>query len=111
MNVPSPRHNDVANEAALLDPVGGVSLRLRFVGPFEGQTVTWNATFKALCANRGHEESQPNYIDIGETTAEGITLTVGLNVSQIDLPTMRKTMMMIRQYKRLRRGRHEYGSP
>ena len=27
----------------------------------------------------------------------------------IDLPTVRKAMMMVRQYKRLRRGRHYFG--
>jgi hypothetical protein len=36
---------------------------------------------------------------------------VGLHVERIDPPTVRKAMIMIRRYKRLRRGRHEYGPP
>jgi hypothetical protein len=95
---------DIISEAILLDTPGKRQLRLRFSGPFEGRQVTWDATLIALAP-----DSQRNFIEIGESTAEGIALTVGLNVASIDVPTIRKAMMMIRQYKRLQRGRHEYG--
>lgn len=111
MNSPSPSCGDIVSEAVLMDTIGGSRLRLRFQGPFEGNTVTWDATFIALTANQETPPYPGNFIDIGETGAEGIRLTVGLSVPCIDLPTVRKAMMMIRQYKRLRRGRHEYGSP
>lgn len=95
---------DIFSEATLLDPPGKRQLKLRFTGPFEGELVTWDATLIALAPG-----NQRNFIEVGEAGAQGIALTVGLNVSSIDVPTIRKTMMMIRQYKRLQRGRHEYG--
>jgi len=105
---------DILSEADLLDEPGGKTLRLRFEGPFEGRQVTWLATLHAL------GESQPtdlarqpaaNYIEIGAAGPDAVPITVGLPVERIDPPTVRKAMIMIRRYKRLRRGRHEYGSP
>jgi hypothetical protein len=112
MNAASPHHHDIANEAELLEAIGGTSLRLRFTGPFGGRTVTWDATIHALGASAGADNnaSRRNFIDIGDESAAGVTLTVGLNVTAIDLPTVRKTILMIRQYKRLSHGRREYGS-
>lgn len=103
---------DIAKEARLLDEPGGTQLRLRFCGPFEGREVTWDALLITLDAwQRAHPDSTivQNFIDVGGETAEGIALTVGVQVDRIDLPAVRKTMMMIRQYKRLRPGRHLYG--
>jgi hypothetical protein len=105
-SIPQP---DIVNEAELLGPVGGARLRLRFSGPFEGRTVIWDATFITLSACNGMKGPRRNFIEIGGQSGEAIPLTVGLNVPCIDLPTVRKSMMMIRQYKRLSRGRHEYG--
>lgn len=112
MVISAPDTNDIALEAELLDPAGGAHLRLRFSGPFEGKNVTWDATFATLESLRA--EYAPNYplrnfIDIGDENTHGITLTVGLDVACIDIPTIRKVMMMVRQYKRLSRGRHEFG--
>jgi len=98
--------NDIVKEATLLGEPGGETLRVRFEGPFDGRQVRWDATLISLPPGK-----QRNYIEIGDETTDGLSLTVGLNVPAIDLPTLRKTIMMIRQYKRLRRGRHEYGAP
>lgn len=109
---PSPLVGDIASEADLLQPAGGASLRLRFSGPFEGKTVIWDATFTTLanwCKDHPTSLPQRNFIDIGGDTADGVSLTVGLNVPCIDIPTVRKAMMMVRQYKRLAHGRHEFG--
>ena len=37
------------------------------------------------------------------------SITIGLNVAAIDPPVLLKTTIMIRKYKRLRVGRHEFG--
>lgn len=107
--IKSPSH-DILSEAELLGPLGESTLQLRFHGPFEGRSVTWDATFCTLTACQLAHHPQQNFIEIGEEHAQGMSLTVGLNVSAIDAPTVRKTMMMIRQYKRLARGRHEFGT-
>lgn len=112
MAKPSPLTKDIAREAELLEPAGGASLRLRFNGPFEGRQVTWDATFITLAswqAKFAPNRPLRNFIDIGEETAHGVRLTVGLDVPYIDIPTVRKAMLMVRQYKRLARGRHEFG--
>jgi len=104
---------DVLAEAELLDTTGGSSLRLRFPGPFEGRVVTWEATLVALaapegCAGMGGPGE--NFIEIGEDGPSGVPIRVGLQVARIDRPTVRKAIIMIRRYKRLRRGRHGYGA-
>jgi hypothetical protein len=38
-----------------------------------------------------------------------LALTVGLNLTAIDEPTIKKTLIMIRNFKRLKLGRHEWG--
>lgn len=103
---------DVLAEAELLDAPGGSALRLRFPGPFEGRTVTWDATFVALgnpAVRAGSGMSAGNFIEIGADGPNGVPIRVGLQVARIDAPTIRKTMIMIRRYRRLRRGRHDYG--
>lgn len=103
---------DIIEEAELLDIPPGEQLRLRFRGPFEGREVCWDARLVTLAAwQREHPGTgiNQNFIDIGDESADGIAITVALNLPLIDLPTVRKAMMMVRQYKRLRRGRHEYG--
>lgn len=108
----APPGNDIASEAELLESAGGPRLRLRFRGNFEGRPVIWDATFTTLASWRAeHTPDLPmrNFIDIGNETAHGIELTVGLNVPCIDMPTIRKAILMVRQYKRLARGRLEFG--
>jgi len=103
---------DVLDEAELLDAPGGESLRLRFQGRFEGRMVTWLATLRAL-DNQRHtataNTTTTNYIEVGADGPDGVPIMAGLQVELIDLPTVRKAMIMIRRYKGLRRGRYEYG--
>lgn len=104
---------DVLAEAELLDTPGGQSLRLRFQGRFEDRMVTWLATLHAL--DNRHDPATPAatapaYIEVGTDGPDGIPVTAGLQVERIDLPTVRKAIIMIRRYKALRRGRYEYGA-
>jgi hypothetical protein len=77
------------------------SVDIRFVGPFEGREVMWAARVEAV---RGRQ-----CIEIGEPEGEEFPLRVGLNLEVIDDPALAKTVVMIRQYTRLRRGRYEFG--
>ena len=38
-----------------------------------------------------------------------LPITIGLNVPKLDAAVIEKTTIMIRNYKRLQTGRHEYG--
>lgn len=112
MPINSSRKPDPLSGAELLDPPGGEKLRLHFSGPFEGNEVHWNATLftpAAWASAWGEGPPQKNIIEIGDEGDDGITLNICLKVANIDQPTVRKAIMMVRQYKRLQRGRHEYG--
>lgn len=103
---------DILDDALLLDPPGGGRLCLRFAGRFEGEEVLWDACLMTRAEwQHLHPEERGirNFIEIGDMGGDGHRLRVVLDVERIDLPTVRKAMLMIRQYKRLRRGRHDFG--
>jgi hypothetical protein len=77
--------------------------RLRFAGPFEGAEVVWEARVRRVGAG------ESRYIAVGPRSANAIAVEVGLDVPVVDEPTLRKTVVMVRQWKRLRAGRHEFG--
>ena len=86
--------------------LGGTVARLRFIGRFQGEDVVWDAELIALAAQA---ETPAQFLDIGAPTARGMPIRIGLGVSCIDRPTVMKTIIMVRNYKRLHRGRHEFG--
>jgi hypothetical protein len=93
--------------------------RVRFSGRFEAAEVVWDCEFVTLqyeqrClagALRGEVDGLRSFIDIGAPVERGVPVRVGLDVAHIDRPTILKMMVMMRNYKRLRRGRHEFGAP
>jgi hypothetical protein len=104
-----------------LDPLGGQSARFLFPGVFLGDDVIWHATLLTLRhydierirhegqASPGNPVSVRQFIDIIRHHGPHWTLTVALHVPIIDEPTILKTMIMVRGYKGLRPGYHEYG--
>ncbi|HFD79625.1 MAG TPA: hypothetical protein ENK05_04425 [Gammaproteobacteria bacterium] len=87
----------------LLDGSGGRQARLRFGGRLEGRDVVWDCRFEALPAGRAC------YIEVGPETDSGRSLRVGLTLPRIDVPAIRKMIVMIRNYRPLKPGRHEFG--
>ena len=90
--------------------------RIRFIGVFDRQAVIWNATVMTLehynqcAARRGEAGSRQQFIDIGERQGDLPTIDVGLELERIDTQVLHKTIIMIRKYKRLHTGRHEFGN-
>lgn len=94
---------------------------IRFSGPFQGTEVIWNAQIVTL--TRYHRKLSPGkqhrhagtglrqFIEVGAAGHGMRNLLVVLNVPSIDEPVIRNTIIMIRKYKRLRPGRHEFGTP
>jgi len=88
-----------------------------FEGTFEGRTVCWHCHLVTLAsvAQQSGQSSQRQFIEIESlilsTSSEipSLNITVGLNLPVIDAAAIRKTSIMIRNYKRLHGGRHEYG--
>lgn len=88
--------------------------RVHFAGRFQGRDVLWDMQLHALqgpCRGRGTVATRRAFIDIASGEGDVLQLEVGLDVPVIDLPTVRKAVLMIRNYRRLRLGRHEWGEP
>lgn len=108
--VSTPEPRDDAYE--VVEQPDEVSARIRFTGPFEGRRVAWDATVATLGAwarRYPARRALRPFIHVGADGPRGVALSVGLNVPAIDTPVLRKTVIMIRNYRRLRRGRHEFG--
>lgn len=115
---------DVTRFSAYLEDTGqaflfrgeanGQQAHVRFTGLYRGSEVVWDCSFTTLTfelqqtASRSPELNH-NFIDIGEPVECGIPLRVCLNLGRIDLPAVRKMIIMIRNYKRLQQGRHAFG--
>lgn len=94
-------------------------VEIEFSGTLSGQTVIWHASIRTLhdyylslarsTQTTGTIQAK-QFIDI-EEHATTPRLCVGLNLPVIDDAAILRTIIMIRQYKRLRPGRHEYGEP
>lgn len=85
----------------------GTRARIRFRGPFEDREVIWDARLYAL---RVPQPIAPRpFFEIAPPRKNGFPIRIGLDVERLDAPTLRKAVIMVRQYKRLRRGRHAFG--
>lgn len=97
----------------LLSPLGEAACHVRFSGPFQGKLIIWDAHLQTLAYYVRNRETRDRkvrqFIDVGAEGTQGRHITIGLNLPIIDEPVILKTMIMIRQYKRLAMGRHEYG--
>lgn len=89
---------------------------IEFEGRFQGRAVIWRATVMTLAQyafQYGLSGPLRGFIDVADAEDEaGVrSLHVVLPVKDIDPPTLRKAVIMVRQYRRLRVGRHEFGPP
>lgn len=102
----------------LLGELNGNTARVRFSGRFEGRQVCWDCEFVTLqfeyqrlansnCA--GEQQPLRSFIQIEVLATDLASLRVGLNIPLIDAPAIEKMVLMIRNYKRLGVGRHEFG--
>ncbi|GAB6041711.1 hypothetical protein [Endothiovibrio diazotrophicus] len=93
-------------EYQALTPLGGREATFRFRGRWRGAEVTWEAT---VIAQAGEEPLRPNFIEIPDGEFDPWPIRIGLDVAAVDHPTVLKAIIMVRNYKRLAVGRHEYG--
>lgn len=86
--------------------LSGTRARLRFIGRFQGEDVVWDAELIALAAD---DPTAAQFLDVGAPTVRGIPIRIGLSVPCIDRSTVMKAIIMVRNYKLLHPGRHEFG--
>jgi len=105
---------DTQQAFLLCGEMDGKQAHVRFTGPWQGREVVWDCRFvirahESCLIEGGTSVSKGDYIDIGEPVAAGIPLRVCLNLVRIDLPAIQKMIIMIRNYRNLRSGRHVFG--
>jgi len=88
----------------------------RFIGPYDGEEIIWDAHAYTLTYYmrkvKNHSSASTNtraFINVGEINELGRKIEIGLHLPYLDLPSLKKTMIMVRQYKRLSLGQYEFG--
>ncbi|MGD8940430.1 MAG: hypothetical protein PVJ72_13680 [Gammaproteobacteria bacterium] len=101
-----------------LTPLPALKVRIKFMGKLQDQEVLWDTTIQTLAsylAETPPTTVTPKTVEVRsfmqvEPPQDGVsTLNVVLAVPLIDEPTIKKTIIMIRCYKRLKVGYHEFG--
>jgi hypothetical protein len=105
-------------EYELLSPLPADFVTARFEGPYNGRVVTWHLqcyTVKRFFSEFeipqefGDVKEPCQFIHVKEENDDLNTIEVALNLAQIDEPALKKVIIMIRNYKRLRPGWHLWG--
>jgi hypothetical protein len=102
-----------------LEQRGDPGTRIRFTGTFAGKSVTWDATLYTLrdYVRLRRESGEPDlrcarpFIEVAGGEGTLLSMRIGLPVTAIDEPTIRKAIIMVRQYRLLAVGHHEFGDP
>ena len=106
--------NETGQAFLFREEMDGQQAHVRFIGTYQGREVVWDCLFftparELKQSDSGSQKLKHNFIDIGESVACGIPLRVCLNLDRIDLSAIQKMIIMIRNYKCLRQGRHVFG--
>jgi hypothetical protein len=122
--MPTPPIEPDPADYKLLGPLEPERVRMRFTGRFQGRPVVWDATLATLgqvYRERLAADGLPPgtamelrpfiHIAAAPQGDAPCPIHIGLAVERLDRPTLLKTVIMIRQYKRLAVGRHEFGEP
>jgi len=110
-----------------LSPVPALKVHINFLGKLADTDVLWDTTIQTLASylleadqipsaeKPGHrkevqQSAKPRSFMQVDAPHNGVsTLKIVLPVPIIDEPTIKKTVIMIRCYKRLKVGYHEFG--
>jgi hypothetical protein len=101
----------------LLTPPESSQARFAFTGSFQNQEIRWDTTLITLAHYHAEQpgSAQPvvrtAFLEIGGETAHGRAIRVALDIPVIDEAAILRTIIMLRNYKRLHPGRHEFGIP
>lgn len=101
----------------LLTPLPDTMAHARFIGRFQGREVVWNMRLYTLARHeqeRGRVPTAPGFslrglMIITAESADTYSLEVALDVPVIDEPTIKKTIVMMRNYRQLRLGLRTWG--
>jgi hypothetical protein len=101
----------------LIAPPDTGEAHFTFSGRFQNQEIVWDATLITLAHFHAQQPQsiqatvRSAFLEIGDETEYGRALRVALDIPRIDEPAILRTIIMVRNYKRLHPGRHEFGEP
>jgi len=101
----------------LIAPPDTVAAHFTFSGRFQNQEIVWDTTLFTLTHYHADQPQSAEsvvrtaFLEIGGESAHGRAIRVALDIPRIDEPAILRTIIMIRNYKRLHPGRHEFGEP
>ena len=98
----------------LLSPLAESRAHARFIGHFENREVVWDMQLFTMARYEQERGSAPNtplrgLMHIAPGTDCVYQLEVALNVPMIDEPTLKKAIVMMRNYKQLQLGLRTWG--
>lgn len=101
----------------IVDRPSEAVVKLRFKGRFQQREVNWNGTIMSLnnyCAL--HPDFIPDYgertalMNVTEPDSLQPSITIALPYDRIGEAEIRKTILMVRNYKLLRKGLHQWSA-
>jgi hypothetical protein len=104
----------------LTAPLNQDEAHFYFVGPFEGREIIWDAQLMTLdhyvelgCESGRYRQGETlhlqQFIEISDEAIEPLPILIVHDIPYVDAGRVLKTVIMIRNYKRLHRGHHPYG--
>ena len=105
------------SEYLLLSPLPDSVADVRFIGRFDGRDVVWEMrlyTLDRYAIERGNAPAAPDVRPRGLMVIEPLAgqtmrVEVALRLPEIGEPAVRKTIVMLRNYRRLRPGLRTWG--
>jgi predicted Rossmann-fold nucleotide-binding protein len=86
-------------------------IELEFPGTYQGRDVIWHARVIRLPRPEPPQTECQQYIDITDNNGVTVPIQIGLCVAELDTPALRKTVIMVQNFKRLQPGRHRFSVP
>ena len=106
----------LGSDYLLINRLADQHVHSKFIGNFQGQQLVWDAFIRTMhdyyeldLKNTSDENVElRQFIDI-EKKNNGYRIKLVLNLDNIDEAAIQKSLIMVRNYKRLSLGKHEYG--
>ena len=103
-----------------IDGINTGKAKFQFEGRYYNNPVTWQCTLQTLDQyyqelvnsnkiNSNTPTALRRFIQIAGTDSPTPSINIVLDVKIIDEPTVRKSIIMVHNYKKLHEGVHEYG--
>ena len=103
----------------VLTKVPGLKVQLQFTGMLEHKEVLWDAEFQTLASyhneflaslsEKERAKEVYSFIDVKEPVKQAAKLHLVMAIPLFDEPAIKKAIIMIRCYKKLKPGKHVFG--